>query len=319
VDLFKENRDNILTAIQTIPAIFGVPVTSVPPANVGRTTNHGYEVSLGWTDKVGRVDYYIGGNISYARNKILYQAENPNPYAWMNHTGQAIGQYFGLISDGFFNDAKELNNRPYNSFTNNIATLGDIRYKDINGDGIIDNKDQVPMGFSNIPQYYFNLKFGVSYKGFEVNAVFTGSARGSYYLPAGLTIPFYKNAGNVMQWEYDGMWTADKAAKGVKITYPRSQIGAAPTSNNFLTSDFWLVSNNFKRLSNLEIAYTLPKIELLRRGGVNSVRLYVNGNNLLTWGADLKSKGIDPQTQDQSTPYIYPITRVINFGATVQF
>jgi TonB-linked SusC/RagA family outer membrane protein len=319
VDVFKEERDNILTAIQTIPAVFGVPVTSVPPANVGRTTNHGYELSLGWTDHAGRVDYYISGNISYAKNKILYQAENPNPYTWMNHTGQAIGQYFGLVNDGFFNDAKELNNRPYNSFTNNIATLGDIRYKDINGDGIIDSKDQVPMGFSNIPQYYFNLKFGVSCKGFEINTVFTGSARGSYYLPAGLTIPFYKNAGNVMQWEYDGMWTADKAAKGAKIIYPRSQIGAAPTSNNFLTSDFWLVSNNFKRLSNLEIAYTLPKMEILRKGGINSVRFYINGNNLLTWGADLKSKGIDPQTQDQSTPYIYPITRVINFGATVLF
>lgn len=319
VDLFKEDRNNILTAIQTIPAIFGVPVTSVPPANVGRTTNHGYEITLGWNDRVGRITYYISGNLSYAKNKILYQAENPNPYPWMNQTGHSIGQYFGLVSDGFFNNAKELNNRPYNSFTNNIATLGDIRYKDINGDGIIDNRDEVPIGFSNVPQYYYSLKLGITYKGFDINALFTGSARGSYYLPAGLTIPFYKNAGNVLQWEYDGMWTADKAARGGKITYPRSQIGAAPTSNNFLPSDFWLMSNNFKRLSNLEIAYTLPKMTLLQKGGINSIRFYVNANNLFTWDAPLKSRGIDPQTQDQNTPYIYPITRVVNFGATVQF
>jgi TonB-linked SusC/RagA family outer membrane protein len=319
VDLFKENRNNILTDIQTIPAVFGVPVTSVPPANVGRTTNEGYEVTLGWNDRVGRITYYINGNISYARNKILYQAENPNPYTWMDQTGHAIGQYFGLVSDGFFNNAKQLNNRPYNTFTNNIATLGDIRYKDINGDGIIDVKDEVPIGYSNIPQYYFNLKLGVVYKGFDINAVFSASARGSYYLPAGLTIPFYKNAGNVMQWEYDGMWTADKAASGAKITYPRSQIGADPTSNNYLQSDFWLLSNSFKRLTNLQVAYTIPKIDLLRKGGINSVRIYISGNNLLTWDAPLKKKGIDPQTQDQSTPYIYPITRVINFGASVQF
>ena len=165
----------------------------------------------------------------------------------------------------------------------------------------------------------FFLKLGITYKGFDINALFTGSARGSYYLPAGLTIPFYKNAGNVLQWEYDGMWTADKAARGGKITYPRSQIGAAPTSNNFLPSDFWLMSNNFKRLSNLEIAYTLPKMTLLQKGGINSIRFYVNANNLFTWDAPLKSRGIDPQTQDQNTPYIYPITRVVNFGATVQF
>jgi TonB-linked SusC/RagA family outer membrane protein len=319
VDVFKENRNNILTDIQTIPAVFGVPVTSVPPANVGRTTNEGYEVTLGWTDRVGRITYYVNGNISYARNKILYQAENPNPYSWMDQTGHAIGQYFGLVSDGFFNNAKELNNRPYNTFTNNIATLGDIRYKDINGDGIIDVKDEVPIGYANVPQYYFNLKLGVVYKGFDINAVFSGSAKGSYYLPSGLTLPFYKNAGNVLQWEYDGMWTAAKAASGAKITYPRSQVGADPTSNNFLQSDFWLVSNSFKRLTNLQIAYTLPRMDFLRKGGINSIRLYVNGNNLLTWDAPLKKKGIDPQTQDQSTPYIYPITRVINFGASVQF
>jgi len=317
LDFFKENRSDILTEIGIIPAVYGVPQSSVPPANIGRTTNHGYEVTLDWRDKIGNLTYYINGNVSYAKNKILYEAENPNPYSWMDQTGHSIGQYFGLVSDGFFNTAEELNNRPYNSFTNNIATLGDIRYKDINGDGIIDNKDEVPIGYPNVPEFYFNLKLGVSYKGFDVNAVFIGSARGSYYLPTGLTIPFYKYAGNAMQWEYDGMWTPEKAASGQKITFPRPQIGADPTSNNFLTSDFWLVSNNFKRLSNFEIGYTLPKSSFLQRASISSLRLYVNGNNLFTWGNALK--GLDPQTQDNSTPYVYPMTRVINFGANIQF
>ena len=318
LDFFKENRGNILTKIQTIPAIYGVAQSSVPPANIGKTTNQGYEITLGWTDKVGQVSYYINGNVSYAKNKIIYEAENPNPYPWMNATGHSIGQYFGLVSDGFFNTSEELNNRPYNTFTNNLATLGDIRYKDINGDGVIDNKDNVPIGYPNIPEFYFNLKLGVSYKGFDVNILFTGSARGSYYLPSGLTIPFYKNAGNVMQWEYDRMWTPEKAASGQKIGYPRPQIGASPTSNNFLTSDFWLVSNNFKKLSNVEVGYTFSKLNFLQQHiGISSIRLYVNGNNLLTWGNALK--GLDPQTQDLSTPYVYPMTRVINFGANIQF
>ena len=317
LDFFKENRSNILTDIQTIPAVYGVPVTAVPPANIGKTTNQGYEVALGWTDKIGQVSYYINGSVSYAKNKILYEAENPNPYPWMNQTGHSIGQYFGLVSDGFYNTTEELNNRPYNTFTNNLATLGDIRYKDINGDGIIDNKDEVPIGYPNIPEFYFNLKLGASYKGFDIAILFIGSARGSYYLPAGLTIPFYKNAGNVMKWEYDGMWTPEKVASGQKITYPRPQIGADPTSNNFLTSDFWLVSNNFKRLSNLEIGYTISKHSFLQHTVINAVRFYANSNNLLTWGNALK--GLDPQTQDLNSPYVYPMTRIISFGANIQF
>lgn len=316
-DFFQEKRNNILTTIQTIPSVYGVPSTSVPPANVGRTTNQGYELSLGWKDRAGGLTYSVSANVNYAKNKILYMAENKNPYYWMNHTGFSIGQYFGLVSDGFYNDAKELNNRPYNTFTNNIATLGDIRYKDINGDGLIDNKDIVPIGFPNLPEYYMSLKVGLSYKGFEVNALFTGSAKGSFYLNSGMTIPFYKNAGNAFQWEYDGRWTPEKAMSGAKITYPRAIIGASPSSNNYLTSDFWLISNNFTRLSNLEIAYTLGKLPLLTRAHISSARIYVNGNNLLTWGAAMP--GIDPQTQDLGSTYIYPMTRTINFGVNIQF
>jgi hypothetical protein len=235
----------------------------------------------------------------------------------MNHTGFPIGQYFGLVSDGFYENAKELNSRPYNTFTNNIATLGDIRYKDINGDGMIDNKDIVPIGYPNLPEYYFSFKLGLSYKGFDLNALFTGSARGSFYLNPGMTIPFYKNAGNAFQWEYDGRWTPEKAASGVKATYPRSIIGASPASNNYLTSDFWLISNDFARLSNLEIGYTLPSSPWLRRARISSVRVYANGNNLFTWGNAMK--GIDPQTRDDGSTYIYPMTRAINFGANIQF
>lgn len=316
-DLFQEKRNNILTTIQTIPALYGVPSSSVPPANVGRTTNKGYELALVWKDQVGGFGYTVGANVNYAKNKILYMAENKNPYYWMNHTGFSIGQYFGLVSDGFFDNGKELNNRPYNTFTNNIATLGDIRYKDINGDGLIDNKDIVPIGYPNLPEYYFNLKLGLSYKHFELNAMFTGSARGSFYLNSGMTIPFYKNAGNAFMWEYNGRWTPEKAAAGIKATYPRSIIGASPSSNNYLTSDFWLISNNFKRLSNLEISYTLPETGLLRQAKISAVRIYANGNNLFTWGNQMK--GIDPQTQDVGSTYIYPMTRTINFGANIQF
>ncbi len=318
-DVFKEDRDNILTTLGTIPETYGVNSSSVPPVNVGRTTNHGYELSLGYADKLNELGYNIVGSVSYAKNKIVYDAESPFPYPWQYAEGYSIGQYKGLVSNGFYNTPQELTNRPYNTFTSNQEVLGDIRYKDVNGDGIIDAKDEVPIGYSNLPEFAYNLKLGFNYKGFDISTLFIGTANGSYYLNSGLTIPFFKVAGNAWQWEYDGMWTPQKAASGAKITYPRASIDGNSSSNNYLQSDFWLISNNFMRFKNAEIGYTFPKSDFLKRAKISSIRIYANGNNLLTWNAPLKKYGIDPETTDSGSPYIFPITRVFSFGANVRF
>ena len=317
LDVFKENRDNILTTLGIIPGIYGVSSSSVPPVNIGKTTNQGYEVSLGWADKIGEVGYSLEGSASYSRNKVIYRAEAPNPYYWMNQTGFSIGQKFGLVSDGLFNTKEELADRPYNSYTSNRATLGDIRYKDLNGDGIINNLDVSPIGFPNLPQYHFNFKLGFNYKGFDFSALFIGTANGSYMLSNGYLIPFYKNAGNVLQWEYDGRWTADKVASGATITYPRATYSNSPSDNNFLSSDFWLISSNFIKLKNAEVGYVFSG-KFLKSLRISSLRLYANGNNLFTFKNKLTDKGIDPETTDGST-YVYPITRVFSFGLNVRF
>jgi TonB-linked SusC/RagA family outer membrane protein len=318
VDLFKEDRNNILTALGTIPATYGVVETSVPPVNVGITTNHGYEASLGFADRVAGFNYGITGAVSYSKSKIIYKAETPHPYYWQYATGYPINQKQGLISDGFFNTPQELANRPYNTYTSNQAVLGSVRYKDISGDGIIDSRDIAPIGFSSLPQYAFNLRINMAYKGFDVNLLFNGTANGSYYLNSGLTIPFFKNAGNAWKWEYDGRWTPQKAASGEKITYPSASINATGSSNDFLTSDFWLVSNNFKRLKNAEIGYTFSNNSFLKSAKISSIRVYANGNNLFTWDHPLKKYGIDPESADGSS-YIYPLTQVFSFGANIRF
>lgn len=318
-DFFKEDRNNILTTLGTIPSTYGVPGSAVPPVNVGRTTNHGYEISLGYADRIGDVSYGITGALSYARNKIVYQAEAPNPYYWQNATGYPIGQYKGLVSDGFYNTPAQLANRPYNSYTSNQEVLGDIRYKDINGDGVIDNKDVVSIGFPNLPQYAYNLKIRFAYKGFDLSTLFNGTANGSFYLNSGLTIPFFKAGGNAWQWEYDGRWTPEKAATGAKITYPRASIDGNSSSNNYLNSDFWLISNNFMRFKNAEIGYTFPAFAFLHAAKISSIRIYANGNNLFTWGAPLKRYGIDPETTDNGGTYIYPLTQVFSIGANIRF
>lgn len=317
-DVFKEDRNNILTNIETIPGVYGVSVSAVPPANVGRTTNHGYELVLGWQDNIGDFRYHLTGNLSYARNKVIYKAEAPHPYPWMDETGYAIGQYHGLISNGFFNTEEELNNRPFNMFTSNRATLGDIRYVDINGDGLIDDKDMVPVGYSNLPQYAYSLSAEFSYKGFDLNILITGTEKGSFYIQPLTVIPFFLMAGNALQWTYDGRWTPEKAANGEPITFPRAEIGASAKSNNFLTSDFWLLPNDYVRIKNVELGYTFSSA-VLKRISIRDLRIYVNASNLFTWGSEMYKKGLDPELMDVNSHFVYPITQAINFGLNVRF
>lgn len=319
-DWFFESRSNILTTLGIIPGIYGVPESSVPPANVGQTENKGYELTVNWKDRVNNFGYFIEGHLTHTKNKVIYRAEAPNPYDWMNATGKSIGQRFGLHNDGFFNTQEELNNRPYNTYTSNKATLGDIRYIDINGDGIIDNKDVAPIGFPNFPEYQFGVKLGLDYKGFEIKALFNGSKNGSFYMPEGFVIPYILSGGNAWQWMFDGRWTPEKAASGQKITYPRATYNYTYSDNNFLRSDFWMRSTDFFRLKNIEIAYSFPpKSAFMRRMGMSSLRVYATGNNIYTFKNDLSDIGIDPETPDARNKYIFPLISTYNFGLNVQF
>ncbi len=318
--VFQEKRNNILVTSGIIPATYGVPQSSTPPINLGRVSNGGFEIEANWNDNIGGLSYFIRGNYSFARNKIDYMAEAPYPYEWMNTTGFAIGQYKGLLTDGFYNTEKELNNRPFNKYGNN-ARLGDLKYKDITGDGIIDEKDLVPIGYSNLPQVAYNLTIGFSYKGFDINALFIGTAKGTFsqfgYI---LNTPFAQTRGQVLKYMYDGRWTPEKYASGETISYPSNSFsGAGP--NNVL-SDFWLRPNDFQRLKNLEIGYTFNKqSSFLTRTNIKGIRVYMNGNNLITWGSKM-IKGIDPELADvgkNNTGYLFPLTRTYNFGLNIQF
>lgn len=317
-DWFYENRSNILTTLGIIPIIYGVDSGSVPPANVGITTNKGYELVINWSDKKGDFIYSIGGDLSYSRNKIIYKAEASNPYYWMNATGFAIGQRFGLVSDGLFNTAEELANRPYNTYTSNAATLGDIRYKDLDGDGLINQNDIAPIGYPNYAQYHFNVKLHFGWKGLDLKLLFTGSANGSYYLSPGYTIPFYKNAGNAWKWQYDGRWTEEKYLAGEEISYPRATYSATTAHNNYLTSDYWMVSTNHFKLKNVELGYTFDLSNKGKRNIVQACRIFANANNVYTFKNALTKYGIDPETTDGST-YVYPLTRVFTFGLSLRF
>ena len=222
------------------------------------------------------------------------------------------------MSDGLFNTQEELANRPYNTYTSNAATLGDIRYKDLDGDGFINQNDVAPIGFPNYAMYHFNVRLEFGYKGFDLKLLFTGSADGSYYLNSGYTIPFFKNAGNAWKWQYDGRWTEEKYLAGETITYPRAVYSATSSHNNYLTSDYWMVSTNHFKLKNVEVGYTFD----FGKGGkdviLQGLRIYLNANNVCTFPNALFKYGIDPETTDGST-YVYPLTRVITAGLSFRF
>lgn len=325
-DYFYEYRRDILTTLGVIPSTFGIPSWNTAPVNVGEVENSGYELVLGWKDRKAGVGYYIEGNVTYAHNTILYMAEAPNPYEWMNQTGHSIGQYYGYKTDGFYNTLEELNSRPYFQASANAVTLGDVKYLDLNGDGVINSRDMAPIGYPNRPEMQFGAKLGVSFRGFDLNMVLSGTAMGSYYISR-ITSPFFKRAGNAFRWQYEGRWTAEKAASGAKITYPRAVYDATQDHYDFgPASDLWALSSDHLRLKNIELGYTFPQdLPFMRKAKISALRVYVNANNVFTLFDKMRSYGIDPETKDNlggaegNISYVFPLTRTTNFGVNIQF
>ena len=317
-DLFQEKRDNILWYLGTIP---GIVAATLPPANIGKVSNKGYEIQLSWSDRINNFNYGISANVSYARNKIEYEDEPSYPYAWMNATGFSLGQYKGFKSEGFYNNDAEASNRPYVSIDGNKVQAGDIRYVDIDGDGVIDANDKVPIGYSNLPQYTFGSTINLGYKGFYATVLFTGSYKGSMPMTSFYILnPFYMTNGAALQFQYDGRWTPEKVAQGIEPTFPRASLRNYDTQNGAM-NDLWLRSSQYIKLKNVEIGYNFTKLGSLKRMGLSGVRIYVNGNNLYTWCSKLID-GYDPEQMDSggaSDGYLYPPMKNYNFGVNVQF
>ena len=316
-DLFYEYRNGILWSYDSSPVIIG----AIPPmGNIGKMNNKGYELQVSWSDNIGHFRYSIGAGVSYAVNKILYMDEPNNPYEWMNNTGFSYNQYRGYVSSGFYDNADEALNRPYITLDGNRVQAGDIRYVDLNGDGIIDSKDEAPIGWSNLPRYSFNGTIDLYWKGFSLSALFTGSYGGSMMIGSHYMLnPFYMNNGSAQEFHYDWRWTPEKAVSGAEIRWPRASLRNEDTQNG-AANDIYLYSTEHVKLKNLEIGYTFTG-KWLQAAKLQSVKLYVSGNNLWTFGSQLPD-GYDPEQADTggaSDGYLYPPTRIFNIGVNLQF
>jgi TonB-linked SusC/RagA family outer membrane protein len=308
-DYFFEDRSNILTARSTTPA----PVAAVlqDAYNIGKVQNKGFELEAGWSDKIGDVSYWVKGNYSFARNKVIFRDEAMNAtYPYLNRTGRRVGEIFGYQFLGFFNNQQEIDEWPQ-QFAK-VQKPGDVRYADINGDGIVDENDQTPIANPTlIPGINYGFSGGFSYKGFDISALFQGTGDFSMSVGSELLLPFsaYGSAMDYIQ----GRWYAGSPDNNVNATIPRLTLNYADMSN-YANSSLWIRDASYLRLRNLEVGYKFQG-SVLKQIGVSSFRLFLSGQNLFTWD---KLKFLDPENQ-ASQSMAYPQLKVFNVGCTIQF
>ncbi len=307
-DVFQERRKDILAT----PAlfIFAAGVSGLAPANIGVVDNKGYELELAWTNNVGNdFSYFAKVLWSQAKNTIIEMSESNQPYEYMARTGKSIGQFFGYKFDGFFQSYEEIAASPQQFGLSNLAP-GDIKYKDINGDGIINQDDQIPIGKTGVPEITYSLSAGFNYKSFDFSFLIQGAALSSVRMWGDLA--WDNSWGNYFP-EHINRWTPETAATA---TYPRFLQKAIGGEQNYFDSDFWLKDGDYLRLKNIQIGYTMTK-KLLKGTPINLVRLYANCFNLFTWD---KVKRIDPESDpNRNDGYFYPQQRIINVGLNINF
>ncbi|WP_343673590.1 TonB-dependent receptor [Chitinophaga sp.] len=309
VDLFTEHRQNILTSYLSVPEYYGV---SIAAGNLGKTENKGFEIALRHHNKIGKLDYTAGVNFTHAKNKILAMDEPAGKPAYRRNTGYSIGQFYGLVSEGFITqsdiDSKKL---PTSTFTSEVKP-GDLKYKDMNGDGYIDENDVTQIGYNTVPENTFSASVGLNYKGWSFSMMFQGVGKVSRYYDEEALFAFVD--GGKVREEHLQRWDPSKSEDYnlAHARYPLLHYDDKGNHNQRL-STFFLKSGRFVRLKNIELGYSLPRA-LTQRWYMSDCRFYVNANNLFTWD-DLNGL-VDPES---SISNAYPIMKSVNVGVNVKF
>lgn len=304
-DYFIEKRHDILTTRNTAPNFIAI---TMPVVNIGKVDNKGFELVLKWNHSIGDFKYWINGNLSYAKNKIVYKDEIPHKYPWLYETGQSVGQPFGFIFDGFVTEADlESGKLPDHKLD---LKPGDAKYKDLNGDNIIDDNDQCPIGNPIYPQLTAGITAGFEYKGFDFSMLWAGSGKVSRFISAGLRVPFGGGNYGLLQYMIDDHWTP-KTAETAKT--PRFS-GAANANNYTRNSTLWLKDASYIRLKNVQIGYTF-KGEWMKKIHLKNMRIYASGENLLTFD---HLKIADPEATDDKQ-FQYPLQMIFNIGLNLNF
>lgn len=320
-DVFFEKRKDILSTRNTLPAITDI---NLPKINLGKVNNHGYELSLGWNDRAGKVDYWLKANVSYAKNKIIYMDEVVPNEPYMAETGRSTGLTYGYIFDRLLqkddfdadgNLKKDENGRQIlPQMALGTPRPGDALFKDLNGDGVINGDDKTRFGYAQRPDYVFGFLGGLKWKNLEFSMQWTAAMNASRVLDGEYRNVFGStNSRMLLKFLADGRWTEENPnSRFPRLTFMNK-------SHYLQTSDLWLMNGSYLRLKTAEISYTLPRRDFLKKVGIESVRFYCNGYNLLTLFSDLNDIDIDPEGVTDGGNNNYPNIRIYNFGVNISF
>ncbi|PYF77320.1 SusC/RagA family TonB-linked outer membrane protein [Pedobacter nutrimenti] len=306
-DVFDERRKDILTPRKSGLLTFG---HSYPSLNIGEVYNKGYEIELDYQGKIGQVLFGLNAQLSYAKNKIISSDEPLGIPEGLKQEGKSVGQFIGYVSDGFYTSAADVANSVKPQGITPIP--GDLKFKDLNGDGVITSDDRTAIGYSNTPEYIYSFTPRFSYKGITLSVLFQGVGHVSSNL-----ILNEQNNGQQMYPFMLNAWTPENAATA---TWPALHARGYTGLNNAL-SDFNLQNAQYLKIRNVELAWSLPKrwVESLKLSGI---RVFLNGQNLYTW---TKFKMyVDPENLNvvnQAFPLqaLYPSSKVYNLGVNINF
>ncbi|MEX0721524.1 MAG: TonB-dependent receptor [Balneolaceae bacterium] len=314
-DYFHEFRDGILTARNTIPSYVAA---SLPPGNIGQVKNRGYELEVEWRNQHGDFFYSIGGYVTHSKNEIVHIDEPIPNEPYQSRIGHPVGQEFGWVFDGFYTE------EDMDRLGDDLAVPswdvkpGYLKYKDLNGDGIIDEDDVTAIGHpQDIPEYSFGSTINLNFKGIDLSMVWAAATNVSEVLTqAPNRVPFgHDGARSMRQWQWEGRWTPDRDPD--EVIFPLLSISEAQNRVD-RDSDFWQMDASYIRLKSLELGYTFNR-GFVQSMGMRNLRIYMNAYNPLTFSHMMDTYSIDPEQGGHRTEADYPVMKVYNFGIKVDF
>ena len=313
-DYFINKRNQILIQKQGSTAQSSGISGLLPPVNLGKVENKGYEFKVGYNGKAGDLTYNVSVNGGYAKNKVVFWDEAPGAPDYQLATGHSFGtsgfDFLAYQYDGVFKDQKEIaaNTLDYSAATSKLLP-GDMRFKDINGDGKITGLDQTRLDKNRDPTFTGGVSIGMQYKNFDLSILLQGAKGGLLLFNVYETGDF----GNYLKYSVDHRWSVDNPSSIDPRLANRGNTYFTNNGQNFGSNTYFLRPSDYLRLKNVEIGYNLGNIG--KEMGINKFRVYFNALNLFTWD---KMKIWDPESTSSSGQY-YPQARIINAGVRVTF
>lgn len=307
-DYFAEDRTGIFMQRRSIPDLAGI--TTQPWVNIGKMKNKGVDASLEFRENAGEVYFTARANFTYAHNEVVDRDEPTPLYPYLSEIGKPWGQQFGLVADGLFQNQEEINSSPAQFGT---LAPGDIKYRDVNGDGKVDQNDRVAIGYSTTPEIIYGFGGTVQWRFLDFGFFFQGASNVTRIIGGETLRPFSgSNLSRAAFFDdvYEGYWSPNR--DNTNARYPRLTDG--PNNNNSQNSTWWLRDMSFLRLKSVELGFNLPK-PWLNKMGLSNFRIYVSGVNLVTF-SDFKLW--DPE-MDKGQGDGYPPSAIYNIGLKITY